>query len=224
MSAGPQLVTTDGGGAVKGRLLSARQGGHVAKDYMAACEAARWTQGQLLALSHARCRLCYATGQVYTYGGAKRPCGCVYRKIFRDCMAEYRRIRSRTVESTCGLYRHGARTGKSGIGWHRPQQAYVCDFELLARRVLSERERYVFEHRLVAGVSARSVGEQLGMPRHAVNALGYEVEAILGQVYAETTPYGLWPIGEYYATGQAVAFEAEQHEWPWQVEAWRVAA
>lgn len=206
------------GNRVLGRSTDKRRA--KAKDHMRQCTRVEWQPGELEAMSDESCRRCWGTGQHPTYAAKVRPCDCVYRRVFRRCLAEYRRIRSRTLESTIGLYRHGSTAGRGGMGWHRPQQSYVCDFELLARRVLTQQEMRLFWARVHRDQTARALAMELGWSVGATNHTTYRVETTLGQVYAETTPYGLWPLESYYGHGESVAFTCDdQPVWPWQVAA-----
>ncbi len=109
-------------------------------------------------------------------GAREKVCECVWRAVFRACYEAY---------------------GDGGVPGLRLAE-YRADFELIARRVLSERERKVFEARFIAGGECweccRRLHLSLGEFWHAV----YRIEAKLGRAYAETAPYGLFPPAHYY--------------------------
>lgn len=175
-----------------------------------------WQPGELMSLADKRCTKCMGTGQVTGWAkDRKYCCPCVYRRIFRHCAGEYRRLQVRSEETDVALWRNGgAQPGaKPGMGWHRPAQNYLADFEILARRTLRPQDYRLFRLCWVQGwlmVEAfRKVGLSRGDGFHRI----YMIEDVLGQAYAETQPYGLWPISEYHALRDDLQFEGAADEW-----------
>ena len=75
---------------------------------------------------------------------------------------------------------------------------FRADVELVSARNLSEIERVIFADWYLAGIPWAVVSKRVGLDKgnffHAV----YAIEARLGMVFAELTPYALYPVDEYF--------------------------
>ena len=156
---------------------------------------APWTSSSAMTLALAHCGYCSGLGQRQGQLGSL-VCACVYRAVFRACLERYRDYCSRekymsrvTLDTFSGL--HGQRA------WGRKQEEYCADFELIARRVLTEFEQRLFRLHFLGCGDWKLATRRLKMDRgnffHAV----YRVEQKLGRAYSETKPYALYPADEY---------------------------
>jgi len=89
-------------------------------------------------------------------------------------------------------------SGRHGQGaWGRKHEEYCADFELIARRALTELELRLFRLHFLDRRDWKLCTRRLQIDRgnffHAV----YRVEQKLGRAYSETKPYALHPADEY---------------------------
>jgi hypothetical protein len=158
-------------------------------------QAANWTRSSAMTLALVDCGYCSGLGQRLGQPGSV-VCGCVYRAVFRACLHRYR--------DYCNRARYMSRVtlemipGRKGRGtWGRKQEEYCADFELIARRALTEFEHRLFRLHFLEGGDWKVCTQRLKMNRgnffHAV----YRVEQKLGRAYRETKPYALHPADEY---------------------------
>lgn len=176
-----------------------------------------WTPDVCWTMAKPSCRMCWGSGVCPSWGRTQRPCRCVYRRVFSQCLHEYQRIASETGASTAQLWRNeGRRTGaRPARGWHRPAENFRADFELLARRALSAEQWRVFRLMFLSGHRPMEIFAQQKLSRGRGFHERYKIMEILGQVYAETRPYGLWPIADYYAAGETLSYDTKESFEPW---------
>jgi hypothetical protein len=78
------------------------------------------------------------------------------------------------------------------------REEYMADFNVIARRALSENDYRIFRFTFLLGADWMAVCSRLNLDRgnyfHAV----YRIEAILGRNFAELEPYPLYPLDEYF--------------------------
>ena len=146
-----------------------------------------------LALVH--CGYCSGLGQRQGQPGSL-VCACVYRAVFRACLRRYRDYCAR--EKYMSRVTMEMNSGRPGRGtWGRKQEEYCADFELIARRALTELEQRIFRLHFLElrqwTVCTRRLGLNRGNFFHAV----YRIEQKLGRAYSETKPYALHPADEY---------------------------
>ncbi len=74
----------------------------------------------------------------------------------------------------------------------------MADFCLISRRELDEVEHRLFRYYFMLGADWKLCARQLKMDRGALFHAIYRVEQTLGRAFAETEPYGLYPLDEYF--------------------------
>ena len=83
--------------------------------------------------------------------------------------------------------------------YSRKREEYMADFCLVTRRTLEEFEYKLFRYHYLLGADWRLCCRQLKMERGVFFHLVYSIENRLGRVFAELTPYALYPVSEYFA-------------------------
>jgi len=142
-----------------------------------------WDRTHTLALADIRCVHCFGAGLRGRNLGL--PCGCVTRRIFRQCLNRYRLI-------------------DQGYYWRRHRhfgvmpEDYAADFCLVSRRTLTAKQWAVFRLHFLDGQTWAEVCAQLGMNRGNFFHEVYRIEDRLGRAFREIKPYALHPIAEYF--------------------------
>ena len=154
-----------------------------------------WTASSAMTLALVKCGYCSGLGQRHGQRGSQI-CACVYRAVFRACLRRCRDYRTR--EKYMSRVTSEMISGRQGQStWGRKQEEYCADFELIARRTLTEFERRIFFLHFLQGADWRLCTQRLKLDRgnffHAV----YRIEQKLGRAYSETKPYALHPADEY---------------------------
>jgi len=157
-----------------------------------------WNRSTTLALAKASCSYCQGYGMRPVLRGTEQPCECVFRAIFRAC---HRRFRECVVlEVHTGAVTWERCGGPKGYRvYSRVREEFTADFHLVAKRSLDDEQLRVFELHHLLGANWRVCCRQLRMDRGKFFHHVYDIETRLGRVFAELTPYGLYPIGEYFA-------------------------
>jgi len=75
----------------------------------------------------------------------------------------------------------------------------MADFFLVGRRTLEELENEVFRYHFLLGADWKVCCRKLHMDRGNFFHTVYSIENRLGRVFAELTPYPLYPVAEYFA-------------------------
>lgn len=168
-------------------------------------------RGLCLSRSLPGCEYCHGLGW---FSG--EPCGCVYRAVFRSVMSMYFLIGDYPALSKGhripSLHPHyatadGPRRESSRRAFHavfatgRKGEEFRVDVEIVARRVLDEREYSVFQQHVLRGLQwmecvRRIPGLIRGTFFHAV----YRVQEKLGREFMSMKPYHLYPISDYFAS------------------------
>jgi hypothetical protein len=159
----------------------------------------QWTRSNTLALATLKCTTCLGVGMTLGRRGSLTACDCVLRSIFRLCYQRFRHCVEKekylskvTLEIHSGPNRRGT--------WGRKDEEYIADFLRLARRTLSEQEYRVFNYRFLLGADWRLCVRKLKMDRGTFFHLVYRIQEKLGRVFAETEPYSLYPVAEYFCS------------------------
>ncbi len=154
-----------------------------------------WTRSNTLALACQKCTHCQGLG--LRGDSAKSPCDCVLRAIFRVCHArfvEYAKtdgyLRQVRLEIQNGPERRGA--------WGHKEEEYMADFLLLAKRHLTEEEYKIFRYRFLLGADWRLCARKMHTERGDFFNSVYRIMKKMGRAYAETEPYPLFPLSEYF--------------------------
>jgi hypothetical protein len=154
-----------------------------------------WGRGILLANSDMRCVRCKGTG-----GEPGRPCGCVLRRICRAVVERALRIEEmadRPVQ-VC-LLGGGGRRARPWVVYSRANEEFAADVQLIARRVLTERQWKIFRWHHLGRATWRACSRALGMDKGQFFHEVYRLEERLGRVFREVEPYALFPTREYFA-------------------------
>lgn len=89
--------------------------------------------------------------------------------------------------------------GPSGYrAYSRKREEYTADFCIVSRRMLDEIEYRIFRYHYLLGADWKLCCRQLKMDRGAFFHHVYRIEHQLGRVFAELTPYALYPVSEYF--------------------------
>jgi hypothetical protein len=80
----------------------------------------------------------------------------------------------------------------------RKKEEYMADFCLIAQRRLSPTEFRILRYYHLLGADWKLCIRRVGMDRGSFFHVVYRVEEKLGRVFAETEPYALFPLSEYF--------------------------
>ena len=160
-------------------------------------------------LASPSCHRCGGRGAVRSFRHW-RACSCVYRAVFRACLATYRHCQD-TMGSIggCAFERIGHAQGKCAITASFKRAEYAADFVLTGRRALMDYpvESAVFNSHLLAkhewkvAVPEINFRLRLGRPLyrgsffHAV----YRAQEIVARAILSTHPYRLYPARDYFS-------------------------
>ncbi|MDX2267936.1 MAG: hypothetical protein NW208_07510 [Bryobacter sp.] len=149
-------------------------------------------------MASASCVFCRGLGLRKTERkGEERPCGCVFRAIFRACFSRYRYC----LETTGRLRPTAMEMVPGPRGWKyygRKYEEFIADFEIIARRTLTDIEQKVFHWYFQQGCDWKVCTAKIGINRAKLFYTAYAVQEKLGRAFRETQPYGLFPLDEYF--------------------------
>jgi hypothetical protein len=83
--------------------------------------------------------------------------------------------------------------------YSRKREEFMADFCLVSRRTLEDIEHKIFRAHYLLGADWRFCCRQLKLDKGTFFHHVYEIERRLGRVFAELTPYALYPVAEYFA-------------------------
>jgi len=83
--------------------------------------------------------------------------------------------------------------------YSRKREEYMADFCLVSRRTLEDPEHRVFRAHYLLGADWKLCCRQLKMDKGTFFHHVYSIEGQLGRVFAELTPYSLYPVAEYFS-------------------------
>ncbi len=158
-----------------------------------------WTRSETIGLASAACVFCRGLGLRKTpVREEARPCGCVFRAIFRACFVRYRHCVERAgVTSNLTLDHAEGPTGNRF--WGRRNEEYIADFELTSRRSLNEEEYGVFKWHFLYGADWKLCIDKIGVDKGTFFHRVYLLQEKLGRVFREMQPYALFPLDEYFS-------------------------
>jgi len=164
-----------------------------------------WPAGECATLASAGCQQCHGLGQVWKQTRIA-PCGCVYRAVFRICLAAAREceIRSHSTKTGSmwqwlrGYLRPENQSRVAGV-FCRANEEYLADIYCVARRELSALEWRVFRRYWLGEGNWRECAGDLRLERGKFFHTVYAVERKLGRVFVELRPYALYPVDEYFS-------------------------
>jgi hypothetical protein len=149
-----------------------------------------WTRQKTLGVANHSCVACHGLGLAGGRLDAMQPCSCVLRAIFRECLTMFVSIATQP------------RSLDRAIGWSRCDENYMADFVAIAKRTLVDGDLHrVFRIHFLLGAAPeaciKKLGGDCGGFYHAVS----QIEQQLGRAFAETQPFPLFPIAEYFGSG-----------------------
>ena len=155
----------------------------------------QWTRSTSLALARQRCELCHGLGRVGD--SFSTPCRCVLRSIFRLCHERF--IDCVKGEKFTSVVKLDLHNGPERRGtWSFKHEEYMADFILLAHRTLSAEDYRLFRYRFLLGADWRLCAEKMRMDRGTCFNRIYSMMQRLGRAFAETEPYPMFPLSEYF--------------------------
>jgi len=156
----------------------------------------QWNRSNTIGLAKNTCSYCHGHGMRVQYKTKQSPCGCVFRSVFRACLRRFRECalsESYASTVTWDYYASGGRRVMS-----RKKEEFMADFCLIARRILSEFDHRVFRYYFLLGADWRLCSRQLKTDRGTLFHAVYRIEEKLGRAFAETEPYALFPLDDYF--------------------------
>lgn len=157
-----------------------------------------WTRSETIGLASASCVFCRGLGLRKTpTKGETRPCGCVFREIFRACYGRYRHCIEKTGLTSKTAFE--ITTGSSGFRFYgRRNEEFIADFEITSRRSLNEEEYGVFRYHYQLGADWKQTSTKLCMSKGTFFHMKYQIEEKLGRVFRELQPHCLFPLDQYF--------------------------
>ena len=152
-------------------------------------------RSDLIGLALPGCAHCGGTGM----RSAEGVCLCVERKVFKIVMRRYREI-VEGEQFIAPLSLENAGTGPKGIRRvGRPNEEYLADVCLMAKRTLDALEHSVFRFHMLLGADWKACCKRLKIDRGTFFHAVYRVEAKLGRAFRITQPYPIYPPAGYFA-------------------------
>ena len=161
----------------------------------------QWERSNVIGLAKASCNFCHGYGMRPVLRGTEAPCNCVFRAVFRAC---YRRFRECVA---LGAHTNAVTWDRCGgpegyRAYSRKREEFMADFCLVSRRTLEDLEYRLFQNHFLLGADWKLCCPKLHLDRGTFFHYVYNIEHRLGRVFAELTPYPLYPVAEYFS-GQA---------------------
>ena len=157
-----------------------------------------WNKRDLAFLARSDCPLCKGGGCTPSNQRGIQPCDCSLKGIFRACYARFRDcVSDGRALSRVSFDR--SPSGRSNRGmWGLKREEYMADFELVARRNLSQAEHRLFRFHHILAASEPMCAKRLGISTLAVKKAIQRLEARLGLVFVSIQPYALYPLYDYF--------------------------
>jgi hypothetical protein len=157
-----------------------------------------WERSNVIGLAKASCNFCHGYGMRPVLRGTESPCSCVFRAVFRACYRRFRECVSLGAHTNAVTWERCG--GPSGYrAYSRKREEFMADFCLVSRRTLEDTEYRVFRNHFLLGADWRICCRQLNIDRGSFFHYVYNIEDRLGRVFAELTPYALYPVAEYFS-------------------------
>jgi len=162
----------------------------------------QWNHSNTIGLAQSSCMWCEGLG-MRPVRDMQVPCKCVFRAIFRRCFDRFKSCVASQgrISSTCKpeMFSHGS---SSRVSYGRRNEEFLADFCMLAKRALTPEEHRLFRYHLLLGADWKLCFRQLKMTcgRQTFFYKIWCIEEKLGRIFAETKPYGLWPLDMYFHT------------------------
>ena len=154
-----------------------------------------WERSDVIALAKEGCTRCGGSG-FHTWNSTW-VCDCVRRGVFRAC---YERFKHCAKSYSTGGVRYELVSGavNSPRAFGRKNSEYIIDFELIAKRTLTEQEYKLFRYHFLLGAEWKLCCRRLNMERGSFYHAVYRIQQKLGRAFRETQPYALFPLDEYF--------------------------
>jgi hypothetical protein len=150
-----------------------------------------WTREKTLGVAAHDCVACHGLGLAGGRLDSMQPCSCVLRAIFRECHEKFVEVATQEKQ-----------LATRAIGWSRRDENYMADFTAIAKRTLSEELHRVFRMHFLLGAAPKLLCiEKLGGDRGGFYHAVAQIHQQLGRAFAETQPYALYPIEDYFGSG-----------------------
>lgn len=174
-----------------------------------------WTRSETIGLASASCVFCRGLGLRKTpTKGETKPCGCVFREIFRVCHSRYRHCAEKSgLTSKPQLERISGASGYRFYG--RRNEEYIADFELVSRRSLTDLEHDVLRYHYLLGADWKMCTVRLEIDKGTFFHTKYKVEEKLGRVFRELQPHALFPLDQYFggvAIKKLMVYKMQSHD------------
>lgn len=154
----------------------------------------------LITLANSRCLACDGRG-IKSIDNTS-VCKCVYRRVFAACLDCFRNCLHKSPMNGTRL-EMVSRAKNCHQVYGRKNEEYMADFLLLAKRTLDgpdSLEYKLFNFHLLLGATGKLVMDRLGLrvPKPTFYHRIERIEEKLGEAFAETKPYGIYPLDEYF--------------------------
>jgi hypothetical protein len=156
----------------------------------------QWNRSNAIGLAKASCTWCEGHGIRLVRRGNETACNCVYRAVFRACYNRFRECAEGAYLGTVSL--EFCRGSEGRRMYSRKREEFIADFCLISRRALDDFEQRIFRYHFVLGADWRLCCRQLKMDRGAFFHHIYRIQQKVGKAFAETQPYALYPLAEYF--------------------------
>ena len=156
-----------------------------------------WNRSNTIGLASTTCCYCEGVGLRMVYKNHTVPCSCVFRSIFRICLNRFRECN--LAEGIAGTVSWEFCSGSNGCrSYARKREEFMADFCLISRRALEPAERQLFRFYFLLRADWKLCSRRLNLDRGVLFHAIYRIESKLGRAFAETEPYGLFPLDEYF--------------------------
>lgn len=156
-----------------------------------------WKHSDVIGLASNRCTYCEGMGLRCVYKSHTVPCACIFRSVFRICMNRFREcVANEGLTGTVSWEYYGGTQGYHV--YSRKREEFTADLCLISRRTLEPAEYELFRLYFLAGADWKLCATRLKMERGVLFHAIYRIERKLGRAFAETEPYGLFPLDEYF--------------------------
>jgi hypothetical protein len=156
-----------------------------------------------IALAAASSECVYCQGLGVPAKGKKGTCNCVYREIFRSCLRGYHNLELPPVR----IAPYGESTQIHNMRGSRMRGAdFRADFVMLAKRTLPDELLSLFRSRFLNGEPRHIYMRRMDLDRGEYWHLVYRVSVRMGRAIADSEPYSLYPVSDYFGAGKKFAY------------------
>ncbi|MBS1856032.1 MAG: hypothetical protein JST11_11750 [Acidobacteria bacterium] len=131
------------------------------------------------------------------YKNSPTTCSCVFRAIFRACLNRFRECAAYEGLSGSVSWEYFGSQGRR-TSYSRKREEYMADFCLISRRVLEPAEHRLFRFYYLLGADWKLCARRFKTDRSVLFRSLARIERRLGRAFAETVPYSIFPLDEYF--------------------------